>query len=95
MKTLIYAFTATISGPVQGVMFRDFVQRKASLLHVCGEVRNVPDGTVYVYAEGSEDALKKRPALLKRGSLFARVHAVVATWGPPSGAFKNFSINYS
>ena len=36
---------ATVSGRVQLVMFRDFVQRKASGLKLTGEVQNLPDGT--------------------------------------------------
>ena len=35
-----------VSGRVQMVMFRDFVQRKASSLKLVGEVQNLPDGTV-------------------------------------------------
>ena len=41
---------AIVSGRVQMVMFRDFAQRKALGLRLCGEVMNLPDGTVRVIA---------------------------------------------
>lgn len=41
-----------IFGRVQGVFFRDFVQRKAKELNLSGWVENEPDGTVQIVAEG-------------------------------------------
>lgn len=51
-------FTIKISGLVQGVYFRASTREKADALKVTGFVRNEPDGSVYVEAEGEEDDLK-------------------------------------
>lgn len=46
---------AIFSGVVQGVNFRTGARREAERLGVRGTVRNLRDGTVEVYAEGSKD----------------------------------------
>ena len=48
-----------IYGRVQGVFFRDSSRRKAKELGLSGWVRNEPDGTVQIVAEGEEKSLKK------------------------------------
>ncbi len=83
-----------ISGRVQMVMYRDFAQRKASSLGVVGWVRNLPDGTVEVIAQGTPDSLKLYIEYLHEGSILARVDAVGVEWRPPSGEFDDFVIRY-
>lgn len=51
-------FTIRISGLVQGVFFRASTKEKADSLKISGRVRNEPDGSVYVEAEGEEEDLK-------------------------------------
>lgn len=51
-------FAIKISGLVQGVFFRASAKEKADSLHLCGFVRNEPDGTVHIEAEGEEEDLK-------------------------------------
>ena len=46
-----------IKGEVQGVFFRDYVNKSA--IGLTGWARNNPDGTVEVIAEGDEKELKK------------------------------------
>ena len=46
-----------VSGRVQGVFYRDSCQRMAADLGVRGSVRNLPDGSVEVVAEGDRDAV--------------------------------------
>ena len=41
-----------ISGRVQGVFFRQFIQEKARELELFGWVQNLPDGRVEVIADG-------------------------------------------
>jgi acylphosphatase len=88
------AFRAVVSGRVQMVMYRDFAQRKASGLGITGEVRNLPDGTVEVIAEGGKAVLEKYVGLLKKGPMLARVDRVVVEWREPTGEFTSFSIVY-
>lgn len=83
-----------IFGRVQLVMFRDFVCRNARARGITGTVRNNPDGSVSVCAEGEEDKLQKLFFLLHRGPLFARVDRVEEEWNEPLGEFNNFDILY-
>lgn len=92
---MLSAFEATISGRVQGVLFRDFVRRKAQALHIVGGVENKEDGTVYLYAEGDEETLNTFLGYLDRGSAFSRVDSVAYQFVHPKGGFKTFSINYT
>ncbi|MDB5195179.1 MAG: acyP [Parcubacteria group bacterium] len=85
---------AIVSGRVQMVMFRDFVQRKASGLRLVGEVRNLKDGTVEVIVEGERAKLEKLLGKLHEGPLLARVEHVSVSWLPATGEFSNFRIAY-
>jgi acylphosphatase len=86
---------AIVSGKVQMVMFRDFVQRKASVLKITGEVRNIKDGTVLVVAEGDHETLEKLLARLHHGPLLARVDSVSASWLLATQEYKSFKISYA
>ena len=48
---------ATVHGRVQGVWFRDTCERVARSLGVKGWVRNLPDGSVQVVAEGEREVV--------------------------------------
>ncbi len=47
-----------VYGRVQGVGFRYYTQKKANELGITGFVKNRPDGSVYIEAEGEEDKLE-------------------------------------
>ena len=83
-----------VSGRVQMVMYRDFVQRKAAALGVVGTIRNMPDGTVEVVAQGAPEALKQFIERLHEGSVLAKVEDVAVEWRSPSRFFDEFSIVY-
>ena len=87
--------SAVISGRVQLVMFRDFVQRMAWLNKLSGEVENLPDGTVRVVAEGERARLEGFLKKLHKGPLSACVDAVAHEWGEASGEFSGFRIVYA
>ena len=72
MKTVRF----TVSGRVQGVGFRWFVMREATRLDLAGYVRNLPDGTVEVVAQGSVAALATLESALRHGPPAARVQGV-------------------
>jgi acylphosphatase len=71
-----------ISGLVQGVYFRASTKEKAEELGLKGIVRNMPDGNVYLEAEGEEDRIDLLIDWCKRGPERARVEEVVAEEGP-------------
>ena len=65
-----------VSGIVQGVGFRFFVQRAAQKLRVGGYTRNLFDGRVEVLAIGSPKQLDAMKSALERGPRFSSVSGV-------------------
>lgn len=82
---------AKISGKVQGINFRNFVEKHAYALKLQGWVRNDPDGSVTVLAEGEPEALREFEKVLWKGPLFAKVRDVQVQYGEPTGEFQHFS----
>lgn len=89
------AVEVSVTGRVQLVMFRDFTRRAARRLGLVGEVENLPDGSVRVYAEGPRETLETLIEYLNKGPLLARVERVVPLWVSPRGGFTSFSIRYT
>ncbi len=81
-------------GIVQGVGFRFFVERVASELNLKGFVRNDPEGTVTIEAEGREEALQKFVGLCKRGPRSAKIEKIDITWEDKIKGYKDFSVRY-
>jgi len=65
-----------VSGRVQGVGYRFFVERVANQLGLRGYVKNLWDGNVEAYAIGDEPALAEFRRRLAQGPRGARVTAV-------------------
>ena len=65
-----------VRGRVQGVGFRWFVEREASLHSLTGWVRNNADGSVEVLASGSHEGLAALQGSLRQGPRAARVDDV-------------------
>lgn len=81
-----------VIGKVQGVAFRTYVQESATELEIVGFVKNLPDGSVEVRAQGMPDILKEFVEYLHEGSLMAQVDSVAVEWGTPSRTFIEFSL---
>jgi len=88
------AIYARVYGIVQGVGYRFFAQRRARQLGLTGYVRNLPDGSVEVYAEGDEQALKSFLIELRQGPIAAEVHDVSVEWKEPTGKWNDFEITF-
>ena len=69
-------YNIRVSGRVQGVFYRASTRDKAKELGLSGWVRNEPDGTVYVEAEGSKEALDQLIDWWKQGPPRAKVENV-------------------
>ncbi len=85
---------AIVRGRVQGVSFRYYTHLRATELGLKGWVRNLPDGTVEVTAEGEREVLEALLAFLQEGPSGARVVSVLFDWRPASGEFDEFEITY-
>ncbi|OFX63721.1 MAG: hypothetical protein A2066_12130 [Bacteroidetes bacterium GWB2_41_8] len=81
-----------IGGRVQGVGFRYFAQQKASELHICGWVKNTPDGRLELEAEGEPQKLATFIEWLKIGPTRAVVRTFSVSDISPARQFKNFTI---
>jgi acylphosphatase len=85
----------TISGWVQGVLFRSSTREQARRLGVAGWVRNLYDGSVEGLFEGDEQAVSQLIRWCHHGPPGAQVQDVEVEWGEYSGKFDTFSITYS
>jgi len=82
-----------ISGRVQGVGFRYFVQSVAIRESLSGWVRNLDDGRVETAAAGDADAMDRFELAIRQGPPGARVDAVaVDRTFPMSEHAKGFHI---
>jgi len=84
-----------IEGRVQGVGYRNFVQRKAAQLGLAGYVMNLRDGRVRVRVEGPREVIEDLARELSKGPPLARVDGVAVAWRPPSGRFTSFGVRYA
>lgn len=72
MKNLV----ADVSGIVQGVGFRYFVEQTAVQLGINARADNMDDGTVHIVASGDEQRLLRLVELLRQGSRYSSVDHV-------------------
>ncbi len=85
---------AFVFGRVQTVMYRDFAQRKARGLGLTGHVKNLPNRSVQVVAEGPRAVLEQYVLKLGRGPLLARVERVDVAYSNATGEYTSFLISY-
>ena len=90
-----------VRGRVTGVMFRDFVERRARQLGLVGTVENLSvgqagrvDQSVRVVAQGETKTLREFISYLERGSFLSQVDKVEVFWREPGGGLENFHIIY-
>jgi len=83
---------AIVHGVVQGVFFRYSTRIEALRLGLTGTVRNLPDGTVRVVAEGPRRKLDRLLAWLRRGPELAAVERVDVRWRDAVGGSSAFRI---
>jgi len=87
------SFHAMITGMVQGVYFRAYVEHHAQALGLTGYVRNVThSGDVEVEAEGEKTGLERLLEHLHQGPRAAKVDRVDVRWGIHTGRFPDFTI---
>ena len=69
---------AVVRGRVQGVSFRAHTQAQARRLGLAGWVRNLPDGSVELEAQGAPADVAALLAFCRRGPALARVDELQA-----------------
>jgi len=89
----VKAVQVRVTGRVQGVSFRWCTQEQARRLGVAGWVRNEPDGSVLLHAEGDDEAVDALVAWCRTGPSMAKVSDVAVRGAAPSGA-GSFDVGY-
>jgi acylphosphatase len=84
--------SARITGRVQGVGFRNYTQMRARRLDVTGWVRNEPNGSVRLEAEGTREDLEDLLAAVHDGPRTALVENVEADWADATDEFDTFRV---
>jgi acylphosphatase len=81
-----------VTGRVQGVGFRWYVEREAQLIGVGGWVRNRDDGAVEVLASGTNAQLGSLYERLREGPRAARIEQVEVDDAAPFSGYQTFQI---
>lgn len=85
---------AQITGRVQGVGFRHFTRTNALDLNLTGWVRNEPDGSVTVVAEGPRARLEELLEALEDGPRTAVVDGIDVDWSDADDEFRTFEVRF-
>jgi acylphosphatase len=83
-----------VTGIVQGVGFRYFVRNSATALGLGGSVRNRPDGSVEVVAEGDRGLVDELIRQLRVGPRYASVEGIDIRWEEPRKDFSGFDYSF-
>lgn len=84
----------TVSGRVQGVGFRYFVQQKAKELDIKGWVKNMSTNKVIIRAQAEKNELDTFIDNLKIGPTRARVDNLITSKINVLSDFDNFSVKF-
>ncbi len=88
----VTALCATITGRVHGVGFRYSTRRVATGLRLAGWVRNRPDGSVEVWAQGAPDGVAALLRFLHEGPPAAHVVSVTTVEVAPRPSLVRFDV---
>jgi acylphosphatase len=86
---------AWVTGRVQGVGFRAYVESIARQADVTGWVRNVGYDTVEAIAEGERAQVEQFIELMKQGPRASRVDESRIEWEDVTGEFREFGVKRS
>ncbi len=94
MMSYMVRARATVRGRVQGVWYRGSARAEAARLGVTGWVRNEPDGSVALEAQGARAAVEALLAWCRQGPPGARVIAVETEWLELEDGERRFEIRH-
>lgn len=82
-----------IYGLVQGIFFRATAKEKADSLSILGFAKNMPDGSVFIEAEGKKENLDEFVKWCHLGPSMAQVEKVEISDDPLKN-FKEFTVSF-
>ena len=91
---MIEHWNIQVYGNVQGVSYRYYTQLQAQQLGIKGNVRNRPDGSVYIEAESSPEILEQLVAWCHQGSPMASVEQVKVQKKQETDRYSSFNVVY-
>jgi acylphosphatase len=83
-----------VTGNVQGVGYRYFAQREATIFGLTGYVKNKADGSVELQVEGEKEIIEKFKSILERGPGYSIVEKVEISYEPYNANYGKFSVEY-
>ncbi len=83
-----------IRGRVQGVFYRVSARQEALRLGLTGWIRNCPDGTVELLAQGPRALCDELLRYCHEGPPGASVDEIDVSWGEPSAEYVGFDVRY-
>ncbi len=83
-----------VYGHVQGVFFRYTTRKVGRKLGLTGIVKNMPDGSVFIEAEGPEEKLDELLTFSKKGPKYATVENVSYEFKEPEHKYKGFDYDF-
>ncbi len=83
-----------IRGRVHGVFYRVSARHEALRLGLTGWVRNCPDGSVELVAQGPRPLCEELLRYCHEGPPGARVDEIDVSWGEASGEYAGFDVHY-
>lgn len=89
---MIVARKFIMSGTVQGVGYRFFAQRAAARHQVLGYIKNLEDGRVESFVEGTEKSVEAFKHDLTAGPTYSNVEHIEEIVLEPTGLYSSFRI---
>ncbi len=83
-----------VYGHVQGVFFRYTTRKFARRLGLTGRVKNLPNGSVYIEAEGPEHKLIELLEFSNKGPKHAHIDRVDYEYKDAENKFKGFEYDF-
>jgi len=78
---MLHKVIINVSGRVQGVGFRYFTLETARRIEgITGFVKNLPNGSVEIEAEGTKEKLEKFIEEIKKGPPLSRIKDITLNW---------------
>ncbi len=93
----MYQAEIIVSGLVQGVNYRYNTRETAQKIGLVGWVKNMPDETVKIIAQGEKEKIDKLLVWCREGSEIAKVEDVKVNWselGEDTEIYQEFEIEY-
>lgn len=81
-----------VFGDVQGVFYRHFAKEEANKFNIKGWIRNDPDGSVFIVAEGEEKDVDQFLERCKEGTPMATIDKVDVNLEEFVGDMETFEI---